>query len=84
MVESRGAKFVIDDHCTGTRYFWNEVIPGDDRLAAIAARYVDWPHCPTKNFEGNMADEREFDEAKAQRMIDLFMTDALGLKEVKD
>ncbi|MFQ6618911.1 MAG: 2-hydroxyacyl-CoA dehydratase, partial [Fidelibacterota bacterium] len=27
MVESLGALFVVDDHCTGTRYFWNEVIP---------------------------------------------------------
>lgn len=39
---------------------------------------------PTMTFEGNMADEREFDEAKAQRMIDLFITETLGLKEVKD
>jgi hypothetical protein len=39
---------------------------------------------PTMTFEGNMADEREFDEAKAQKMIDLFITETLGLKEVKD
>lgn len=50
MVESLGALFVVDDHCTGTRYFWNEVVPGDDRLAAIAARYIDRPACPSKDW----------------------------------
>ena len=51
MVESCGATFVIDDHCTGTRYFWNEVIPGDDRIEAIAARYIDRIPCPSKDWE---------------------------------
>ncbi|MFQ5826085.1 MAG: benzoyl-CoA reductase, bzd-type, subunit N [Dehalococcoidia bacterium] len=50
MVESLDATFVIDDHCTGTRYFWNEVIPEEDRLAAIAARYLDRPPCPVKDW----------------------------------
>lgn len=45
-----GATFVIDDHCTGTRYFWNEVIPQEDRLQAIADRYVDRVPCPTKDW----------------------------------
>jgi len=50
MVESLGATFVIDEHCTGSRYFWNEVIPEDDRLSAIAARYIDRPACPSKDW----------------------------------
>lgn len=50
MVESLGATFVVDDHCTGSRYFWNEVIPEEDRLAAIAARYVERPPCPSKDW----------------------------------
>ncbi len=54
MVESLGATIVVDDHCTGSRYFWNEVEPvdkhGGDRLTAIAARYVDRPACPTKDW----------------------------------
>lgn len=50
MVESVGATFVIDDHCTGSRYFWNEVKPEGDRLSAIAARYVDRPACPSKDW----------------------------------
>ena len=37
---------------------------------------------PVMTFEGNMADEREFDEARTTRMIDLFVTQTLGLKKV--
>jgi benzoyl-CoA reductase subunit C len=50
MVESVGATIVIDDHCTGSRYFWNEAVPANDRLQAIAARYVDRPACPSKDW----------------------------------
>ncbi|MFQ5857102.1 MAG: benzoyl-CoA reductase, bzd-type, subunit N [Anaerolineae bacterium] len=54
MVESLDATFVIDEHCTGSRYFWNQVGPLDnydgDRLMAIAARYVDRPPCPSKDW----------------------------------
>ncbi len=50
MVESCGATFVVDEHCTGTRYFWNEVEPRENRLEAIAARYIDRVPCPTKDW----------------------------------
>ena len=50
LVEGLGATFVVDDHCTGSRYFWNEVEPQDDRLMAIADRYVKRPPCPTKDW----------------------------------
>lgn len=50
MIESMGATIVIDEHCTGSRYFWNEVIPKEDRLSAIAARYIDRPACPSKDW----------------------------------
>lgn len=50
LVEELGATFVIDEHCSGTRYFWNEVVPEDDRLAAIAARYIDRVPCPPKDW----------------------------------
>jgi benzoyl-CoA reductase subunit C len=50
MVESCGATFVVDDHCTGTRYFWNSVEPDGDRLTAIARRYVERPPCPSKDW----------------------------------
>lgn len=50
MVESLGATFVVDEHCCGTRYFWDEVVPNQDRLGAIAARYVHRVPCPTKDW----------------------------------
>lgn len=50
MVESLGAVVVTDDHCTGTRYFWNEVEAGREPDAALAARYVDRPACPSKDW----------------------------------
>ncbi|NMG55773.1 benzoyl-CoA reductase, bzd-type, subunit N [Aromatoleum aromaticum] len=50
MVESVGATIVIDDQCSGTRYFWNASKPGDDVIRAIAERYCDRPACPTKDY----------------------------------
>lgn len=35
---------------------------------------------PVMTFEGNMADEREFDEGRVQRLLELFVTETLGLK----
>ena len=50
MVESLGGVVVIDEHCTGTRYFWNEVGPGDDPRRSLAARYIERPACPSKDW----------------------------------
>jgi len=51
MVESCNATFVTDDHCTGTRYFSNEVAPGGGGLLErIADRYVKRTPCPTKDW----------------------------------
>jgi benzoyl-CoA reductase subunit C len=50
MVESENTTIVVDDHCSGTRYFWKEVVPGADRLQAIADRYCYRPPCPTKDY----------------------------------
>jgi benzoyl-CoA reductase subunit C len=52
LIESLGATVVIDDHCTGSRYFWNQVTPADDLLSALATRYVERPPCPQKDWEG--------------------------------
>ncbi len=49
LVESLGANVVIDELCTGSCYFWNEVIPQKDRLLAIALRYLGRPHCALKD-----------------------------------
>jgi benzoyl-CoA reductase subunit C len=51
MIESSGATIVTDDHCTGSRYFWNEVEKNDQNpLQAIADRYVDRVPCPSKDW----------------------------------
>jgi benzoyl-CoA reductase subunit B len=39
---------------------------------------------PVMTFEGNMADEREFDEGRTRRFIDLFVTETLGLKKIAE
>ncbi len=49
-VENLGATFVVDEHCTGTRYYWNDVKPREDRLEAIAERYVYRVPCPSKDW----------------------------------
>jgi benzoyl-CoA reductase subunit C len=52
MVEKAGGTIVTDDHCTGTRYFWNDVeANGQPPLEAIADRYCARPPCPTKDWE---------------------------------
>lgn len=50
MIESVGATIVIDDQCSGTRYFWNEARLQDDVIATIADRYCERPACPTKDY----------------------------------
>jgi benzoyl-CoA reductase subunit C len=50
MVESVGSTIVIDDQCSGTRYFWNEARVQDDPIATIADRYCERPACPTKDY----------------------------------
>jgi len=50
MVESVGATIVIDDQCSGTRYFWNEARLQADPIATIADRYCERPACPTKDY----------------------------------
>ncbi|MFQ5819406.1 MAG: benzoyl-CoA reductase, bzd-type, subunit N [Candidatus Heimdallarchaeota archaeon] len=50
MVENLGSTFVIDDHCTGSRYFEREVNVDGDPLVAIAERYVKRVPCPSKDW----------------------------------
>ena len=50
MVESVGSTIVIDDQCSGTRYFWNEAKVNGNPILAIAERYCDRPACPTKDY----------------------------------
>ena len=64
MVESAGATVVVDDHCTGTRAFWEEVEPEEDRLLAIAKRYVNRTPCPTKDWPQRRRIERILEFAR--------------------
>ena len=51
MVESVNGSIVIEDHCIGTRYFWNNVEEADgDPIQLIAKRYVERPACPSKDW----------------------------------
>ncbi len=51
MVESVGATVVVDDHCTGSRYFWNSTEFSGDLMQDIADRYINRVPCPTKDWE---------------------------------
>lgn len=44
------ATFVIEEGCVGSRYFWNNVVPQKNRIAAIGARYIDRVPCPGKDW----------------------------------
>jgi benzoyl-CoA reductase subunit C len=45
LVEESGADVVMDDLCTGTRFFWDDVPETVDPLDGIVSRYL-YTHCP--------------------------------------
>jgi len=45
-IDSLGGRVVIDDYCTGYRYYQTEIVPEENRLAAIAGRLINKPPCP--------------------------------------
>ncbi len=49
LIESLGAIVVIDRICNGSNYFWNNVIPQQDRILALTFRYLDKPRHPVKD-----------------------------------
>ncbi len=55
------ATFVFEENCTGARYFWGVVEDGDDRLMALARRYVYRVPCPAKDWaRGDFFGRRRF------------------------
>lgn len=48
LIEESGARVVMDDLCTGTRFFWEDVPQTDDPLDGLAARYL-CTRCPRTN-----------------------------------
>ncbi|MDP6782549.1 MAG: 2-hydroxyacyl-CoA dehydratase [Dehalococcoidia bacterium] len=49
LLDSMGARVVVDENCFGLRYFWDQVESGGDPLTAIATRYVERAPCPVKD-----------------------------------
>ena len=49
MVESMGGDIVVDELDNGTSYYWNNIIPQQDRLMAIGLRYLGRPKNPIKD-----------------------------------
>jgi len=49
LVEAQGANVVIDELDNGTSYYWNNVYEQEDRLMALALRYLSRPHSALKD-----------------------------------
>lgn len=49
VIEGTGAVVVMDETCTGSRYFWEEVPADDDPLTRLAERLLRRPLCPNKD-----------------------------------
>lgn len=60
LIEESGAQVVMDDLCTGTRFFWDDVPETEDPLDGIARRYLA-THCPRTNVPqaGNREEDLE-------------------------
>jgi benzoyl-CoA reductase subunit C len=50
-----GAYVVMDVHCMGTRYFWNDIIVEGDPVFAIAERYLNKIPFPQTDFPKDLA-----------------------------
>ncbi len=48
-IESLGAIVVMDDHCTGSKYIYEDVAVGEDPIPAITRRYIAKPACPQRD-----------------------------------
>lgn len=46
LIEEMGAEIVYDDTCTGGRYYWDLIEPGDDPVEALAKGYLEKVPCP--------------------------------------
>jgi len=67
--ESVGCTVVVEEHCTTTRYFWDEVDTAiEDPLTAIAKRYVNRTPCPSKDWPKRSRIDRILQLAKEFRV----------------
>ena len=60
LIEESGAQVVMDDLCTGTRFFWDDVPETADPLDGIAERYLAI-RCPRSNIPQEGTRERELE-----------------------
>jgi len=60
LIEESGAQVVIDDLCTGTRSFWDDVPETEDPLDGIANRYFG-THCPRSNVPKTETREKDLE-----------------------
>ncbi len=60
LVEESGAQVVMDDLCTGTRFFWEDVPETDDPMDGIATRYL-CTHCPRSNVPQTETREKDLE-----------------------
>lgn len=68
MVEQVGSTVVCDDHCTGSRYFWDEVEKDSDTMLALAKRYVKRTPCPSKDWPERLRFNRIMEFIKDYRV----------------
>jgi benzoyl-CoA reductase subunit C len=60
LVEESGAQVVMDDLCTGTRFFWEDVRETPDPLDGITDRYLQ-THCPRSNIPQIQTREKDLE-----------------------
>jgi benzoyl-CoA reductase subunit C len=60
LIEESGAQVVMDDLCTGTRFFWDDVPETLDPLDGIADRYLQ-THCPRTNVPQTQTREKDLE-----------------------
>ena len=60
LIEESGADLVMDDLCTGTRVFWDDVPETDDPLDGIVTRYLN-THCPRTNIPQKKTRQEDLD-----------------------
>ncbi len=92
LVEESGASVVMDDLCTGSRFFWNEVAPSKGAIVGLAERYLGVT-CPRTYRPGKAAQRFSYlgdfiREWKAQgvilytiRFCDTYQLDAPEMKD---
>jgi benzoyl-CoA reductase/2-hydroxyglutaryl-CoA dehydratase subunit BcrC/BadD/HgdB len=72
LIEDSGAQVVMDDLCTGSRFFWDDVPETADPLDGLVSRYLNI-HCPRSYFP--QKENREKDLANRFGYIGDFVKD---------